>query len=262
MILCQACGHDVFCFPCIQGLEQCPLCGGAVTGWGRISPRSKPSPTLILPRVDSQHGGHGNVPANTVHVEVKSDCPADDAEKADSFTADSSDGSDSDNRLVQWCGSDTFSNGGARSHQDLVQTEIRMQEGDSDSPSPQVPVGGRNAKRFAAVSNLLDTVKTGPQSEESPHGCKRKSQKRKFKKIEEMAGDGDKMQDAEATEMELVPEQRKRSVGRPPSASKLPGTQTSKQGPVKITSLPVQTLRSALRRREVQDTVSVKFRGM
>lgn len=222
---------------------------------------------MNLPRTDSEHGNHGTVPANTIEVEDKSDCPGDDAEKADTFADDGSDGShsDSDNGLVQWCGSDTFSNGGARSHQDLLQSEIHTEEEDSHLPSPQVPVSSRSAKRFAVVSNLVDTVRTCPQLEGSSQGSKRG---RKFKKIVEMAADGGRMENEEATDMEPVPQLRKRSVGRPPSSAKLhgqklsQGTQASKQGGVKSAALPIQKMRSTLRRREAQETVPMKFRGM
>ena len=256
----------MFCFAYIEGLKDCPICGGAITGWDCTCPRKKPGPTRIGTKFD---GDHGAVPANIVQVEAKSpDCPALEAEKADSFADDSSDGSDSDsdNGLVKWCGSEDFSNGGARSHQDLLESEVPIQEIESELPSSQTMVGSRGAKRFATVSNLLDSMKTDPQTEGSLHGCKwgrsrhpTQRKGRKFKKIVEMATDDG---------IEPVPELRKRSVGPPPSASKshgqkLPrGTQASSQGPVKSACVPVQQVRTTLRRREVQDIVPVKFRGM
>lgn len=122
----------MFCFACIEGLKDCPICGGAITGWGRTGPRKKPGPTRIGTKFD---GDHRAVPANIVQVEAKSpDCPALEAEKADNFANDSSDvsDSDSDNDLVKWCGSEEFSNRGARSHQDLLESEVLMQEIESE----------------------------------------------------------------------------------------------------------------------------------
>ena len=117
----------MFCFAYIEGLKDCPICGGAITGWDRTGPRKKPGPTRIGTKFD---GDHGAVPANIVQVEAKSpDCPALEAEKADSFADDSSDGSDSDsdNGLVKWCGSKDFSNGGARtSRKNCVRINVQF----------------------------------------------------------------------------------------------------------------------------------------
>lgn len=87
-------------------------------------------------RADSKHGNDGAVPANTVQVEEKADCPVEDAEKADSFADDSRDDSDSDNGLVKWCGIEGFSSGGARSHQDLLESEVRCKVRRSMQVSP------------------------------------------------------------------------------------------------------------------------------
>lgn len=184
---------------------------------------------MNLPRTDSENGNHETVSGNTVEVEDKSDYPSDDAEKAETFADDGSDGSDS--------GSDT--NGVAPihsatevqwSHQDLLQSEIHTKEEDSDLLSQQVPVSNRSAKRFSVVSNLVDTVRKGPQLEGSSQGSKRgrsrypmQTQGRKFKKIVEMAVDGGRMENEEAMDMEPVPQLRKRNVGRPRGSTKLHG---------------------------------------
>ena len=109
----------------------------------------------------------------------------------------------------------------------------------------------------------------------SPRGCKRSRSKhptpshaQKFKKIVEMAAEEilgpvpastAVAETATSGEDEPEPLPQKRGVGQPPSATKKqPGLKVAKGNTVQALQQP----RSTLRRREVQEIVPVKFRGM
>lgn len=122
---------------------------------------------MSLGRSESPYGNPGDEHVNPTSVEEKLVEEAEDTGLAAAFEDDSSDGSDCDNGLVRWCGSQEFSNGGARSHQDCLRSESPVQQGESGLGTSLAMVDSRGAKRFAAVSVLLETVKTGPEVEEN-----------------------------------------------------------------------------------------------
>ncbi|KAG0561773.1 hypothetical protein KC19_9G090800 [Ceratodon purpureus] len=282
----KACGHDVFCFVCIQGLQSCPVCAGRVTGWGRNNAKSTPTPLLDLTDDRVERNTESIVEPSKEDVdEVQITVAEGREDELEACIEDLSSGSDTDNGLVKWCGPEEFRNGGTRSRQHIEEAEEDQSEGESDRPATPGP---RNSKRFSAVSTLLESGGIDAELESTSVGRKRSRSKhptaghmQKFKKIVEMAAEeilgpvpgADMSGTGGATDIEPTPKPRKRNVGRPPSASKLQG-QRNLKGAAPATKIPadpasttlalqkVVQLRSTLRRREVQETVPVKFRGM
>ena len=269
----------MFYFGCIQGLDACPVCDGRITGWGCINSQSKPSLLLDLSTDKFERNVTESIVAPLTPATDKVVCPTEEGREdvSDASGEDLSSGSDTDNGLVKWCGSDEFSNEGTRSRQHVPEVEEDQSEGEFDLPASTPRP--RSGQRFSAVSTLLDTGRIDVELESSSGGHMRGRSKhptpshiQKFKKILEMAAEDilrpvpgvDASGTAEASDIEPAPKPKKRSVGRPPSASKTVGQKLQKEAApaTKTATVPVQQLRSTLRRREVQDTVLVKFRGL
>ncbi|KAG0556225.1 hypothetical protein KC19_11G036400 [Ceratodon purpureus] len=99
-----ACGHDNFCFKCISGLVNCPICTTKIGGWVVTSHKSNPS---LFP------------PAEAVgdHTDAN----------------ESSDDEDNPVGVVEWCDDDLFSQGGVRTvlGSTVANESVRLEGGEN-----------------------------------------------------------------------------------------------------------------------------------
>jgi hypothetical protein len=277
----QPCGHDVFCFPCVQGLLECPICSGEVTGWGRIKKQSKPNPFQPSTSAGQNTKVAFPVVTNTIvgedsncerDMDLTQDQPMDNAE--DLYYS----GSDSDEGTRTWCADYEFSQGGARSGQDAIDSFDDAKREEDCTPVLANPLSdNRIGKRFAAVSELLVSGETDVQeSIEAQVAQKRaRSEKapphvQKFKKSVEKAvvdilgplPNAPSVEKARDNHKDKFGVPAKRGVGRPCGKSKLVvASPLVSSVSTRAASVPANK-RATSRRRGSEDGVPIKFRGL
>jgi hypothetical protein len=117
----QVCGHDSFCFGCIQGLQVCPICDKGIAGWAPIGQKSTVNPLL------STLGGASDVALDPLiarssksaskgasHNKLK-EFPIVAAVEDIDAVEEAAYSDDEPEGLVHWCGNDIFKEGGVRS---------------------------------------------------------------------------------------------------------------------------------------------------
>ena len=127
----QACGHDTFCFRCIDRMKKCPLCSKEIAGWVPLQQKSSVRPSLF---------------------------------SAAPVVEDREDSDDEDSAgLVHWCTDDVFSQGGVRTvvgNDADVKTPLQItEETPKDlSPQEQLPVD-----EAAESPDRIDILSPEPQ---------------------------------------------------------------------------------------------------
>lgn len=148
----QECGHNCFCFPCVQGLKACPICKQHINGWEPLQPISTVSPLLLSlggaedieldallakPVVVKKRKGDATSP---ILEEIRVSTVQLDAEEDGGNMSDDSSGGRTG--WVEYCDDETFRQGGSRTVSITTAIDLCNDEGtEEEQPTKEANFG-------------------------------------------------------------------------------------------------------------------------
>jgi hypothetical protein len=193
----QGCGHDIFCFGCIQGCEVCPACKKKIDGWEPIKRKSRVSPLLHslggaqdAGFVDPPTGKSSKMGTKGASLNLSKELPIlpDDGAAQNlskklpilqDVVEDFDDSNSEGDGFTHWCEDDEFAQGGVRSISEdpkMVEFNVATREQADEERTvapmkkrsrPTIDINTLNHTRIVerALDEILEATPTVPELE-------------------------------------------------------------------------------------------------